>query len=247
MKSQFRFIKPLTIRKYRRPLMAALALLIRFLALRRSGMVDGLGKLDIVCSTNQTETAQALLDVFIETKGKPPLPELYRLMHAALDAILRPSEDLPEQTLACPTDYALFLISLVDRDQWMIAAHLGSEAAAVQWCLRAVFIQSMRLLAKNESTSYRGPESIDALVDSDDTDVYDDDGDTDVSDDDGDTNPIMLVMPEKEDDEVPSDLEGDEDDPESLQHSAATHSIGSSEDADVQSRAISTGDQSLSE
>jgi hypothetical protein len=145
---KFRNIKGQTIKKYRRPAIAALALLVRFSDANQSNdAVDSeFGNFRPLAARNQLKAGHDLRQLFLASKGSPDKKALMSLLHAAFDALLRPSDHLPEVPVACPTDQALLLIALVDQGRHFISARaLQSECVALQWCFRAILIQVARL------------------------------------------------------------------------------------------------------
>ncbi len=123
-------------------------MMVRFLNAELSKDVQllrSLGNFTLKAADNQLRCATDLRSCFIMSKGEPDSIQLQQLMHAAFDALLRPSNHLSGGFIACPTNQALLLRSLVDEGKYTTSKTLKSECAALQWTFQAVLVQVARL------------------------------------------------------------------------------------------------------
>lgn len=122
--------------------------MVRFLNAELSNDVQllrSLGKFTLEAADNQLRCATDLRSCFIISKGEPDSVQLQQLMHAAFDALLRPSNQLSRQIIACPTNQALLLLSLVNEGEYTTSQMVQSECTALQWTFQAVLVQVARL------------------------------------------------------------------------------------------------------
>jgi len=147
-KRNFGLIVATTVKKYTRTIVSCIAMMVRFLNAKQSKdvqMLHSLGKFTLEASSNQLRCATDLRSCFIASKGKPDSVQLQQLMHAAFDSLLRPSNHLSGQFIACPTSQALLLLSLVGKGQYTTSQTLKSECTALQWTLQAILVHIVRL------------------------------------------------------------------------------------------------------
>jgi hypothetical protein len=137
-----------TVKKDSHPIVSCVAMMVRFLNAELSKDVQllrSLGNFTLKAADNQLRCATDLRSCFIMSKGEPDSIQLQQLMHAAFDALLRPSNHLSGQFIACPTNQALLLRSLVDEGKYTTSKTLNSNCAALQWTFQAVLVQVARL------------------------------------------------------------------------------------------------------
>ncbi|GLB45400.1 hypothetical protein LshimejAT787_2200630 [Lyophyllum shimeji] len=150
--SRFRVVTRKTLSEYRQPLVLTLTFMIRLLQAKESGHCDGLGTLRIHGHPKQVDAAGALRNLFLESKGQPDIEKMRKLMHAAFDYLLRPPH-LEDTLMACPTDQVLFLMCLVDGENFSSAHGLQGLCAGLQYSFRCVMVHIARLRSTGE-TSY---------------------------------------------------------------------------------------------
>ncbi|SJL18205.1 uncharacterized protein ARMOST_21783 [Armillaria ostoyae] len=197
-KRKFSDIVATTILKYRRPIFSTLALMVRYMEAKESNNLLGLGNFALRGAKNQLQCAADLYKFLLASEGKPNLTQLLELMHAAFDALVRPSEDLSSMLIACPTDQALLLMSLAGPGQYITAKSLASECAALQWTFQAIIVHVARLRFMNIAKFLSWPPHINSSSDIETTQPSVDDSDSDSEND----------TSSDEEDSLPSDMEG---------------------------------------
>ena len=103
-------------------------------------MLHSLSKFTLEASSNQLRCATDLQSCFIALKGKLDSIQVQQLMLAVFDALLRLFNHLLGQFIACPTNQALLLLSLVGEGQYTTSQTLKSECTALQWTLQAILV-----------------------------------------------------------------------------------------------------------
>lgn len=172
--------------------------MVRYMEAKESNNLLGLGNFVLRGAKNQLQCAADLYKFLLASDGKPSLTQLLELMHAAFDALVRPSEDLSSMLIACPTDQALLLMSLAGPGQYVTAKSLGSECAALQWTFQAIIVHVARLQSMNIAKFISWSPHINLSSDIEATQPPVDDSDSDSEND----------TSSGEEDSLPSDMEG---------------------------------------
>lgn len=146
-KSKFRSVRWRTLEKYRKPIVLTLALMVRFLNAKATCETSRLGLFRIVGSSNQIQAATALQNHFLQRKGKPDIDICRQLMHALFDSLLRLAASLPAVRIACPTDQALVLMSLLGENRYITAHAVECICSGFQHAFRCILIHIARLQA----------------------------------------------------------------------------------------------------
>lgn len=157
-------------------------MMLRFIQADITGRLQGLGRFKLKGNKRQAEAALALYNLFIETRGKPDIPDLRRLQHNLFDALLR-AKGLSEHAVACPTDQMLFLRSIIPDGGYHGASTVTNVCCFLTFCFRSILVHISRLLSEQRTEYSPYERQKDATCDNNDSDYCSEEHDDDEEDD----------------------------------------------------------------
>lgn len=94
------------------------------------------------CTKKQLSAAIILYQGIIQAQGSPTESLLHPL-HSFFATLLQ-SGDLTPEDFGCPTDQAIFLLSIRPNNSYSMSSTVASNCAAFRYCLHSIFVHVVR-------------------------------------------------------------------------------------------------------
>ena len=104
--------------------------------------------LQLKCTERQLQAAIVLYKVIVRREAPPDEDQLFAALHSFFATLLE-SGGLSVDTIACPTDQVLFLVSIRPDGGYCSAVAVEQGCSGLRYCFLAIFVHVVRLKMAN--------------------------------------------------------------------------------------------------